>query len=313
MSTKETTRKRKPTQGTRRPKAASAPARKAPVRRSRSASAPDVVYTQPGPFNKERFVLYLLTVTAVVLALLFGMSIFFKTDRDKILVSGTEKYTAYDVWKVCGIKDGENLLTIREAEVGGRILEALPYVKQVRVGIKLPDTVNIEIEETEVVYSMEASDGTWWLVRGDGKVVDNTNPADAQRHTVIKGVRLAAPVIGEQAVAEEQEPEETTEAGQQTPVTVLGSERLEVLLSILGYMESNSIIGDIASIDVTNPNNLELWHGKRFQVVLGDSTNLDYKLKSMKAAMEQMESYSSGMLDVSFTLKETEVIYTPFE
>ena len=313
MATKETTRKRKPTEGVRRPKAASAPVRKAPTRRSRSAPASDVVYTQPGPFNKERFVLYLLTVTAVVLALLFGMSIFFKTDRDKILISGTQKYTAYDVWKVCGIKDGENLLTIREAEVGGRILEALPYVKKARVGIKLPDTVNIEIEEAEVVYSVEAADGSWWLMRGDGKLVEKTNPADAERHTKIIGVRVADPVVGEQAVAEEQEPEETTEAGQQTPVTVLGSERLEILLSILGYLESNSIIGDAASIDVTNPNNLELWYGKRFQVTLGDRTDLDHKVKSMKAAMEQMESYSSGVLDVSFTLKETEVVYTPFE
>lgn len=316
MSTKETTRKqgtRKPAQGTRRPKAATTSPRKAPVRRKQSAPAPDVVYTQPGPFNKERFVLQLLTVVAVVLAILFGMSIFFKTDRDKILISGTEKYTAYDVWKVCGIKDGENLLTIREPEISGRILEALPYVKQARVGIKLPDTVNIEIVEFEVVYSVEATDGSWWLIRCDGKVVEQTNAADAERHTQIKGIRLANPVVGELAVAEEPEPEETQEAGAATPVTVLGSERLEVLLSILGYLESNSIIGDAASIDVTNVNNLELWHGDRFQVILGDRMDMDHKIKSMKAAIEQMEQYSSGMLDVSFTLKETEVIYTPFE
>lgn len=313
MTTKETTRRRKPTRSARRPGTAAAPAKKAPVRRRQSTSNADVVYTAPGPFNRERFVLYLLTVVAVVLALLFGMSIFFKTDRDKILISGMEKYTAYDVWKVCGIKDGENLLTIREPEISGRILEALPYVKKVRVGIKLPDTVNIEIVEAEVVYSLEAADGSWWLMRGDGKVVEKTNEADAGRHTLIKGVRLADPVVGEQAVAEEPEPQETQEAGEIAPVTVLGSERLEILLSVLGYLESNSIIGDVASIDVTNINNLELWHGERFQVILGDRTNMDHKLKSMKAAIEQMESYSSGMLDVSFTIKETEVVYTPFE
>lgn len=313
MTTKETTRRRKPTRSARRPGATAAPARKAPTRQRRSAPKADVVYTAPGPFNRDRFILYLLTVVAVVLALLFGMSIFFKTDRDKILVSGTQKYTAYDVVKASGIKDGENLLTLRKPEIGGRIMEALPYVTKVRPRIKLPDTVIIEIVESEVVYSLEAADGSWWLMRGDGKVVEQTNEADAGRHTQIKGVRLANPVVGEQAVAEEPEPEETEEAGEAAPVTVLGSERLEILLSVLGYLESNSIIGDAASIDVTNINNLELWHGERFQVILGDRTNMDHKLKSMKAAIEQMESYSSGMLDVSFTLKETEVIYTPFE
>ena len=38
----------------------------------------DVVYTQPKPFNRTRFLLQLATVGAVVIAVLFGMSIFFK-------------------------------------------------------------------------------------------------------------------------------------------------------------------------------------------------------------------------------------------
>lgn len=316
MSTKVTPRKqgtKKPTQGTRRPKTASAPQKKAPARRKQSAPAPDVVYTQPTPFNKERFVLQLLTVIAVVLALLFGMSIFFKTDRDKILISGTEKYTAYDVWKACGIQDGENLLTLRKAEISGRILEALPYVTQVRVGIKLPDTVNIEIVESEVVYSVEATDGSWWLIRADGMVVEQTNAAEAGQHTQITGVRLADPAVGAQAVAEEPEPEEEEQTGEVTPVTVLGSERLETLLSILGYLEDNGVIGDAASVDVTNMNNLELWYEDRFQVILGDRADLNYKIACMKTAIDKMEEYSSGMLDVSFTIKETEVVYTQFE
>ena len=49
----------------------------------------DVVYTQPGPFNIERFLLHLATAVAVVLALLFGMSIFFKVDT--VTVTGNEK------------------------------------------------------------------------------------------------------------------------------------------------------------------------------------------------------------------------------
>ena len=35
---------------------------------TRTRKADDVVYTQPGPFRKERFFLQLLTVVAVVLA-----------------------------------------------------------------------------------------------------------------------------------------------------------------------------------------------------------------------------------------------------
>lgn len=310
MATKETTRKKAP-QKNARSRTQSSGGKLQPRRRKKTTPTADLVYTQPGPFNRDRFILRLITVVAVVLALLFGMSIFFKVDKDKVIVSGTQKYTAYDIVKASGVKDGENLLTLRKAEIGGRIMEALPYVTWVRPRIKLPDTVIIEIVETDVVYSVEATDGTWWMIRADGKVVDKTNTAEAARTTTVKGLRLANPVIGEMAVAEEVIPEETE--GETTPVTVLGSERLSILISILGFMETNGIIGDCASVDVTNPNNLELWYGSRYQVILGDGLNLDYKIKSMKAAVEEMKEYSSGMLDVSFTVKETEVIFTPFE
>jgi hypothetical protein len=56
---------------------------------------PDVVYVQPGPFNKYRFLLHLATIVAVVIALLFGMSIFFKVDT--VMVTGFQKYTAWDI------------------------------------------------------------------------------------------------------------------------------------------------------------------------------------------------------------------------
>ena len=305
MATKETTRNKAPQKNVR------SGAKQQPRRRKKATPAADLVYTQPGPFNRDRFILRLGTVVAVVLALLFGMSIFFKVDKDKILVSGAEKYTAYDIVKASGIKDGENLLTLRKPEIGGKIIEALPYVVKARPRIKLPDTVIIEVEETDVVYSVEATDGSWWMIRADGKVLDKTNPAEAARTTTVKGLRLATPVIGEQAVAEEVIPEETE--GETTPVTVLGSERLSVLVSILGFLESNGIIGDCASVDVSNPNNLELQYSSRYQVILGDSLNLDYKIKSMKAAVDEMKEYSSGVLDVSFTVKETEVIFTPAE
>lgn len=289
----------------------------------------DVIYTAPGPFKRERFLLQLLTVVAVVLALLFGMSIFFKvgsTDGQipKVYVSGTNKYTPYDVVQAAGIKVGENLLTVRETEVSGRIMEQLPYVTKVRVRIKLPDTVNIEIVETDVTYSVEAADGTWWLIRADGKVLEKTNAAEAELTTKVIGVKLASPVVGEQAVAfepEQPKPEENqqtdetqaTQATQALQPVITAAEQLTTLLEILQNLESNSIIGSVVSVDVSNLNGISLWYGDRYDVYLGDRTRIDFKISSMIAAINQMKSYQTGKLDVSFTTMEDQVIYTPFE
>ena len=53
--------------------------------------APDVVYTPAKPFSRERFLLRLATVVAVVIAMMFGISIFVRVEHG--MVAGAEKYT----------------------------------------------------------------------------------------------------------------------------------------------------------------------------------------------------------------------------
>ena len=136
---------------TRRRSAAATSTRKKQAQNRRNTAvkqpAPEVVYVQPGPFNKYRFMLQLVTVLAVVLALLFGMSIFFKVKT--ITVTGNEKYSAWDVREASGILEGENLLTISAPRISNNIKSKLPYADQIRIGIKLPDTVKIEIVELD--------------------------------------------------------------------------------------------------------------------------------------------------------------------
>ncbi len=306
-------------------------------KRAPSRATPDVVYTQPGPFKRDRFLLQLLTVLAIVLALVFGMAIFFKVGKadtgkkgeqiGNVFVSGTEKYTPYDVVQASGIKPGTSLLTLRETEIGGRIMEQLPYITKVRVRIKLPDAVNIEVEESDVVYSVEADDGNWWLIRSDGIVVERTNGADAEQFTTIVGVKLAQPQVGQQAVAyeptQEEKPEEGTSEKEDTedaadavikPVTVLASDQLRAAISIIELLEDHSIIGKVSKVDVTGMNNLHLWYDDdRYQVILGDSTRLNEKIGIMKATVNKMEDYESGVLDISFTVLDDQVVYTPFQ
>ncbi len=278
---------------------------------------PEVIYTQPGPFNTMRFMLRLITVIAVVFALIFGMSIFFKVKT--VTVAGSNKYTPLDVREASGILEGENLLGISEARISTNIKENLPYVDTVRVGIKLPDTVKIEIEELDVVYSVEAENGSWWLMRSDGVIVEKTNAAEAEQHTKLLGVKIAKPKVGKEATAAKPAPVETTEEGESTPpVKDQSAEQLQAAISIFQYLEERGIVGDAASVDVSNMTQLEIWYLDRFQVLLGDSTELSYKVKLAQIAIdEHMQTYDSGVLDVSLTIqpdpeKEYQVIYTPF-
>ena len=97
-----------------------------------------------------------------------------------------------------------------------------------------------------------------------------------------------------------------------TPVTVFASEQLDMAIKILQSLESNSILGGVDSVDVTELYDLTLWYEDRYQVMLGDGNGLDRKILAMKQAIGQMTDYQRGELDVSFTTWPDKVGYTPF-
>lgn len=292
---------------------ADSPEAKAAQKRKQQAKAPTpaVIYTQPQQFNRSRLMIQLMTVLAVVLALVMGLSVFFKVEV--ITVTGAETYSAWTVREASGISEGDNLLTFSKARAGGQIKANLPYVKSVRIGIKLPDTVNIMIEEEPVVYAIKSYDGTWWLINSNGRVVEQSNSAAAAGYTQVLGVTLESPIPNEIGVATEDVPTETDEFGELIPLTVTGAQRLNAALQILVALEENDIVGDAASVDVSRLQDIVLWYGTRYQVNLGDSTRLSYKIACMNDVILQMSDYQSGILDISFTHYGSKVGYTPFE
>lgn len=286
-----------------------------------------VVYTQPKVFNRKRFLIRLATVFAVVLALVFGLSIFFKVDTvrvankgtgqtadtsgeqtvDGVQVSGNRLYSANEIMDASQIQKGDYLLSLSKAKISSRIMQKLPYIKSVRIDFTLPGTVSIELEELSATYAIEAQDGSWWLMDAYGKVVEKINSGEASTYTKVIGVTLAGPQTAQKAVAAEIPPAEGQEQS-----SVKGSEKLEMALTILRQLERNGILGEAASVNVTNLADLEIWYGQQYQIKLGGQDALEKKIKMIKGSIDQLGDYRSGVLDVSFSIRPDEVVYTPF-
>lgn len=294
-------------------------------RKQNPFNTPAVIYTQPAAFNRDKLIVQLISVLSVVIAMMLGLSVFFKVDR--ITVSGAQSYPAWTIVENSGIEKGDNLLTFSRAKAVSQILANLPYVKDVRIGIKLPDTVNIEVKETDVSYAIKDDQGTWWLINSDARVVEMINNNRASSYTQVLGVTLSNPQVGSDGIATEIQEDQTAPADEATgetqetmetmatvPVSIIsGAQRLDTAKEILKALEDNAIVGEAASVDVTDVENIELWYGSRYQVELGDSTNLAYKIACMYDAILQMSDYETGVLDVSFTTWEDQVALTPFQ
>jgi cell division protein FtsQ len=267
------------------------------------------------PFQKSKFLLRLLTVLAVVVAIILGMAIFFKVKH--VEISGVNKYSRFTVEQASGLRKGENLLTLSHSQISSRIINELRYVEEVRVGIKLPNTVKLHIKEVAVSYAVQAADENWWLISAAGRVLDPVSFADAQGHTQIIGVRLSAPVAGQNAVAEEPQQNAVGEAvtEEATPVTVTGRERLQLVTEILQQLEDCEILGEMDSVDVTNIGHITLSYDERITIDLGDGNNLEIKIKSVKNALQDPElgEYAEGNMDASFTIWPDRVAISTLE
>lgn len=272
----------------------------------RSADKPNVSASKVKIFQRSRLYLQLITVFAIALAFCLGISIFFKVDT--ITVSGNNHYTPWTVAQASGIQEGENLLFFGRSGAMVKIKQQLPYVENVRIGIKLPGTVNIMIEEVPVVYSIRDLDGSWWLVSSTGRIVEQVNSASAGKRTAIEGVVLDAPVAGEQAVAWEA-PAATDGEGNVILSAGNNADRLKAALCVAQELERNEILGEAASIHVEDLQNIRLWYGDRYEVRLGDSADMDGKIAAMKSAISKMGQFQTGVLEVSYTEGKWKAIY----
>lgn len=289
-----------------------------PAASAQKKNAPAVIYTKPLPFNLNRLLIQLLTVAALVLTFTLGLSIFFKVEY--VTVSGANIYSEWDIQQASGIEAGDALLSFSRARAGAKIQAELPYVDRVRFGIKLPNTVIIDITEIEVTYAIQATDGLWWFITSDGRVVERTDEGTASNFTKITGVIIEYPEPNTDAVAWEQlvatDPGQTGEASTEEtdhPVTVTNADRLAVALRIVKAMEANDVVGEVAEVDVSDLGAIMLAYGTRYEVRVGNTDNLEFKISAMNAAISEMSDYQRGILDVTFVIWPDRVVFTPSE
>lgn len=275
------------------------PRRRRPSRREERKPRPEIHYTQPRPFYRNRLIVQLLSVAAVVLAVTVGVSIFFKVDT--VVVTGASKYSAATVVEASQIQPGDSLIFFGRAGAAGRIKRDLPYVDTVRFQLKLPGTVNIIVEEKVLSYALQSSDGNWWMITADGMVAEKTTAAAAENAPTVEGVILQSPAVGKRAVAYEPD-------GPDSAATA--ADRLSAAVAILTQLEKWELFAPATRVDVSDLFALRLYCGPDYRVELGDSGDLEEKIGLVKYALPQLDG-RGGVLKLQYNEEagQWEILY----
>ena len=104
-------------------------------------------HTRRRRHHRSVAVLYkLLSVVVISGAIVAALTLFFKVET--ITVSGTTEYSSEEIITASGIQQGDNLFLLNKYEIYESILEKLPYVSSVSISRKLPDTLLIEVTDS---------------------------------------------------------------------------------------------------------------------------------------------------------------------
>ncbi len=226
----------------------------------------------------------LIITGGILCAVILSMIIFFRVEH--VEIRGAAYYTVDEVRNVCSVARGDNLLTLSRGRISGNIMAHLKYVEAVRVTRRLPDTLVLYITESDPQYSIRDTKGEYYLITAQGKVTEKINAQLAQDYTPVEGLQILPPEIGEELSL-------SSTAGES------GKTMLEALKTLLEQIEAADLGRYVASVQAPSAGQLSLWYEDRFEVKLGTSARMAYKLEYLKAVVAQEESYVTGKIDLT--------------
>ncbi len=219
----------------------------------------------------------LLIMAVAVAVVLFAVVVGFRVTSFE--VSGNTAYSDEEVQAASGVELGENTILLRKSSIASSILANLPYVESVRITRDLPGTVRIEITEGKAAAAVLSEYGDWWLISAAGKLMEQITEDEAQNYPRVTGETVQLPEAGDM-------------------MRLSGS--AEALTEILTALEDNNVTG-VTLIDLSDSDDLVLWYGDQFKILLGGAEDLTYKVQFLASALQSLAGEYSGILDLTFS------------
>ena len=86
-----------------------------------------------------------------------------------------------------------------------------------------------------------------------------------------------------------------------TQVTAVNQQALDAALAVLAEFDGTGLLGHVASINVEKDYNIVVWYDDQYEIQLGGTEKLDYKVQYLLAILEQLSEYQAGTIDLTLT------------
>ena len=227
----------------------------------------------------RRMVFYVLLLLAVSIVFL-GVCVAVFLNVETININGNENYSYEEILEHVSINMGENIYSFDVDEIEEEILKSLPYVGAVEVKRDLPSAIEINITEERAYYSAYLAGDTYILSPNLKvlKCIPDKNSNEGLVPISINNVRRC--FVGRN-------------------VEFVNERNLASLTALYGGFESMGIQSKIKRVDFTSRFDISINYDNRFEVYVGDTDNIDIKMRFLVAIIDELDSDATGTIDVS--------------
>lgn len=237
--------------------------------------------------TKGAKVLFSVIGTIILLVLLFSSPLF---NIKNIEVEGNSKVSDEKMISISSIQFHTNIFSMKKRDAIEKI-KTNPYIEDVKIAIKLPSTVKIEVVEREPRYMLQFAD-SYVYINNQGYMLEISN--EALEVPILIGFTTDLSNI---------------KAGNRINVEDL--EKMNMVIKIFETVKSNDMGHLVSKIDISNDKNYTIIlesEGKK--VYLGDCSDLNTRILYLKAILEKSAG-RSGEIFLNVDLNTQDVYFRP--
>lgn len=224
------------------------------------------------------FLYKLLSVLAICIVIVIALTLFFRVDT--ITITGEDRYSKSDIIEATGLSTGDNLFLLNKYSIAENLLKKLPYIAEVRINRILPDTLTIDVTESDAVLAV-VQEGSAWLISPQGKIVEQRVASAAADLAKIDGCELLAPSVA-------------TSIALSTDRSV----QQESLLALMAALDEMGMIAQVQAIHLDDLTVLSMDYAGRFRVEMPYGADYPYKLRTLQTILDsgKIESNETGTI-----------------
>ncbi|AJA47929.1 cell division protein DivIB [Clostridium pasteurianum DSM 525 = ATCC 6013] len=225
-------------------------------------------------FKRVFFIMILLI--AVLVTLCLKLTYF---NIKYINVSNNYTIASEEIVKESGIQKNTNIFYMNSKNIKNNILNN-PYILSVDIHKKLPNTININVNERKAVFYAQNNNNKFAVIDRAGTVLEIKDNIDNMNLIKIVGIDTSKISIGK--------------------VVLNDNKKLYIINSLTDIIMNNQVCKNIKVVNITDTMDLETYYNNMC-IKLGSSENLQKKLnRAINIINDRNLSASKGYVDVSF-------------